>query len=303
MKVFEICIPASSGNLGPGYDCLGLALKLYNKAVIVWDTRSGPLSPQELQSWAKSLPFEQASLALAYAFYARDKRVDLPAVEVNFAGDIPIARGLGSSATCALAGLAAAQLVHRATCGREELLALGTALEGHPDNVAPALFGGLVLSKKLGVSVAFTKLACHERIHPLLLVPDFELSTAESRSVLPGTLPHREAVEQIASFGFLIQGLADGRPDLLEQGSKDFLHQPYRRGLIEGYDEIEKILLDQGCSSVVLSGAGPSLMGLFAGSEQEAEAALAAVRDLAPQGWEALLPGIDTGGLTYTVTP
>lgn len=303
MSQFEITVPATSGNLGPGYDCLGLALKLYNRALVSWDASSGLLSPGELREWAEGLPFEQEALALAYAFYAEEKAVSLPEIGISFGGDIPIARGLGSSATCALAGLAAAQLIHRGSCGREELLGLGTALEGHPDNIAPALFGGLVLSKKEGRSAVCARLPCHETIHPFLLIPDFELSTAASRAVLPDQVPHQEAVDQVASFGFLLQGLAGGRRDLLAQGNRDYLHQPYRRKLVEGYDTIEEILLDQACSAVVLSGAGPSLLGLFVGSEQEAETVLAAIQGRIPGTWEACRPGIDGQGMTYTVLP
>ena len=303
MRQFEISVPATSGNLGPGYDCLGLALRLYNRALISWDASAGPLSPRALREWAEGLPFEQKALALAYAFYAEEKAVSLPEIGISFGGDIPMARGLGSSATCVLAGLAAAQLIHGASCGKEELLALGTVLEGHPDNIAPALFGGLVLSKKEGRSAVCTRLPCHETIHPFLLIPDFELSTTASRAVLPDQVPHQEAADQIASFGFLLQGLAGGRRDLLAEGNRDFLHQPYRRKLVEGYDAIEGILLDQACSAVVLSGAGPSLLGLFVGSEQEAETVLAAIQGEVPGAWEACRPGIDNRGLTCSVLP
>lgn len=285
MNKIEIRIPATTANLGPGFDCLGLALDIFNVAVISWSA-GAKLTPDHLHDWARELPFEQHAIAVAYSYYASQLAVDLPLIDIDFICDIPIARGLGSSATCAIAGLMAGQYIHKGSYDKKELLKLSTDLEGHPDNVAPAILGGLVLSSGNEAEIVTVSLPCHKNIHTFLMIPDFELRTEEARAVLPEFIEHGQAVKQLASFGFLLQGLACGNPDLLKQGNADFLHEPYRRKLIPDYDAIEKIALECGCSAVSLSGAGPSLLALFAGSVDEADQLESLMMQKLPSGWE-----------------
>ncbi len=285
MNKIEIRIPATTANLGPGFDCLGLALDIFNVAVISWSA-GAKLTPDHLHDWARELPFEQHAIAVAYSYYASQQAVDLPLIDIDFICDIPIARGLGSSATCAIAGLMAGQYIHKGSYDKKELLKLSTDLEGHPDNVAPAILGGLVLSSGNEAEIVTVSLPCHKNIHTFLMIPDFELRTEEARAVLPEFIEHGQAVKQLASFGFLLQGLACGNPDLLKQGNADFLHEPYRRKLIPDYDAIEKIALECGCSAVSLSGAGPSLLALFAGSVDEADQLESLMMQKLPSGWE-----------------
>lgn len=285
MNKIEIRIPATTANLGPGFDCLGLALDIFNVAVISWSA-GAKLTPDHLHDWARELPFEQHAIAVAYSYYASQQAVDLPLIDIDFICDIPIARGLGSSATCAIAGLMAGQYIHKGSYDKKELLKLSTDLEGHPDNVAPAILGGLVLSSGNEAEIVTVSLPCHKNIHTFLMIPDFELRTEEARAVLPEFIEHGQAVKQLASFGFLLQGLACGSPDLLKQGNADFLHEPYRRKLIPDYDVIEKIALECGCSTVSLSGAGPSLLALFAGSVDEADQLESLMMQKLPSGWE-----------------
>ena len=285
MKKIEIRIPATTANLGPGFDCLGLALDIFNVAVV--SRQEGTkLTPDQLHDWAAELPFEQHAIAAAYSYYASRNAVDLPLIDIDFSCDIPIARGLGSSATCAIAGLVAGQYIHKGSCDKKELLSLGTDLEGHPDNVAPAILGGLVLSGSNGAEIVTVRLPCHKNIHTFLMIPEYELRTEEARAVLPEFIPHEQAVKQLASFGFLLQGLACGNHDLLKQGNADFLHEPYRRKLIPEYDVIEKTAFEAGCSIVSLSGAGPSLLALFAGSADEADQLGSSMMQKLPSGWE-----------------
>lgn len=296
MKKLEIRVPATTANLGPGFDCLGLALDIFNVAVVSW-REGAKLTPDQLHEWAEKLPFDQRAIAVAYSYYASQQTVDLPLIDIDFTCDIPVARGLGSSATCAIAGLVAGQYIHQGSCNQEELLRLATDLEGHPDNAAPAILGGLVLSASNEAGLVTANLPCHENIHTFLMIPDFELSTGEARAVLPAFIPHREAVKQLAAFGFLLQGLARGSHDLLRQGNADFLHEPYRRRLLPEYDAIKKRVLDCGCSAVSLSGAGPSILGLFAGSADEADQLASLIIRELPSGWELKRVPINHSGL------
>ena len=295
MKKIEISIPATTANLGPGFDCLGLALDIFNVAVVSWQEGS-KLTLDQLHEWAEKLPFDQHAIAAAYCYYADQQRADLPPIEIDFSCDIPIARGLGSSATCAIAGIVAGQYIHKGSCNKEELLKLTTDLEGHPDNAAPAILGGLVLSASNEAGPVTVNLPCHENIHTFLMIPDFELSTDRARAVLPELIPHRQAVKQLGAFGFLLQGLAAGSHDLLRHGNEDFLHEPYRRKLLAEYDTIKKTALDCGCSAVSLSGAGPSLLGLFAGSGDEADQVGFLLKQELPSGWELKRAQINHSG-------
>ena len=301
MNKIEIRIPATTANLGPGFDCLGLALDIFNVAVISWSD-GAKLTPDQLHDWARELPFEQHAIAVAYSYYACQLAVDLPLIDIDFICDIPIARGLGSSATCAIAGLMAGQYIHKGSYDKKELLKLSTDLEGHPDNVAPAILGGLVLSSGNEAEIVTVSLPCHQNIHTFLMIPDFELRTEEARAVLPEFIEHGQAVKQLASFGFLLQGLACGNPDLLKQGNADFLHEPYRRKLIPDYDAIEEIALECGCSAVSLSGAGPSLLALFAGSVDEADHLESLMMQKLPSSWELKRVGINHSGASSFCT-
>lgn len=301
MNKIEIHIPATSANLGPGFDCLGLALDLFNVAVVSW--QDGPkLTPEQLSEWSVKLPFEQAAIARAYSYYARQKAVDLPGIEIDFICDIPIARGLGSSATCAIAGLVAGQIIHKGSCDKNELLNLSTHLEGHPDNAAPAILGGLVLSGRKEDGVVTVSLPCHENIHVFLMIPDYQLATDAARNILPENILHSEAVKQLVSFGFLLQGLASGRSDLLRHGTADFLHEAYRRKLIPDYETIERFALSCGCSVVSLSGAGPSLLGIYAGSKSEAGLIESLLIKGLPGGWQAKYARVNYSGVTYSLS-
>ncbi len=296
MKKFTIKIPATSANLGPGFDCLGLALKICNKACVSWHPEADLLSGEQLFNWAKSLPFAQRALAMAYSFYAREKSLKLPRIGISFGGDIPVARGLGSSATCAVAGIAAAQLAHKNKICKDELLLFGAKVEGHPDNVAPAVFGGLMLSKSAGGEEIAVKLPCHENIRPLLLIPPFELETAKARSVLPEMISHKDAVRQLSSFGFLLQGLKDGDAQLIKHGSEDYLHENFRQDLIPDYDLIKQAALAGGCHKVSLSGAGPSLLAFYIGSAAEAEKVRQTISENIPSQWQIILSAVDQEG-------
>ncbi|NLC26853.1 MAG: homoserine kinase [Fastidiosipila sp.] len=302
MRQIKIHIPATTANLGPGFDCLGVALNIFNKAAVSWQD-SNKLTPYQLGDWAVKLPFEQRAIAEAYSYYAKQNEIDLPKITIEFTCEIPVARGLGSSATCAIAGILAAQIIHKGDWDKNELLNLSAKLEGHPDNVAPAILGGLVLSGKDSDKVVTSGLACHENIHVFLMIPDYKLATKAARSVLPEKILHGEAVKQLVSFGFLLQGLASGRRDYLKQGNYDFLHEPYRRKLIPEYETIKKDALSSGCSAVSLSGAGPSLVGIYSGFKAEAEQVESALTEKLPAGWQLKHVQVDHSGVVFYSSP
>jgi homoserine kinase len=258
MNAARVSVPASTANLGAGFDCLALALSLRNTVELA-EIPAG-LQIEIEGEGAATLPRDERNLIVraAEAVFARAGR--RPAgLRLRAVNAIPLGSGMGSSAAAVVGGLAAADALVAARLSREELLRLAYELEGHADNAAGALWGGLTLvsADESGVQVRRVS------IPPLTVVialPDIQLSTAQARAALPQQVPLPDAVFNMSRALFTVQALTTGDAALLRWAVADRLHQPYRRGLITGYAEVERAALDAGAQAVALSGAGPALM-------------------------------------------
>lgn len=235
---------------------MGCALQLYN---VLTFTES------ETLSFSGCDPVYQNEDNLAWQAYARViSALGLPVeyVHIDIQAEIPVSRGLGSSAAMLAAGAMAANALHGNPLSREALLAICTELEGHPDNVAPALLGGLTASFMNGDEVVSVSYAVHPELRFVALIPDFPLSTHAARSVLPAHVPYADAVFNTAHAAVLPKAMELGDEKLLAAALQDTLHQPYRRHLIHEYDEVEALAADLGCHAFCISGAGPTLLAL-----------------------------------------
>jgi homoserine kinase len=188
--------------------------------------------------------------------------VEIPELDIYVNGEIPLTRGLGSSAAAIVGALVAANELIGAPLTREELFLLATRREGHPDNVAPSLFGGIVVSAYDGEHLSYVPLAPPPQLEALLAIPRFALSTAAARRALPSAVPLGDAVFNLAHAAVLAAGLAAGRLDVLRQAMIDRLHQPYRAALVPGMAEILQGAPAHGALGVALSGAGPTLLAV-----------------------------------------
>jgi len=262
MKV-TVRVPATSANLGPGFDSFGLALSLYNTITIAEDGE-GPVITGCDSAYAN------ADNLVYVAYKAAMDAMGLPVggVRIHIEGDIPISRGLGSSAALLVAGAAGANALHGSPLSKAQILEITTPIEGHPDNLAPAVFGGLTASithQGAPISVGFP-------LHPhwkfLALVPDFPLSTSAARAVLPQALSRADAVYNIGRGALVLKALELGDQALLNAALDDKVHQPYRRQLIADYDAIEALVRENG-GAFCLSGAGPTLLCMTLDSELE----------------------------------
>ncbi len=259
-----VTVPATTANLGPGFDCLGAALTIYNQFTF---TRS-PGSTLQITAAgldAKRVALDSSNLAYR-AFHRLYQTIEqpLPAIQLSIKLSVPLARGLGSSATAIVGGLLGANVLAGEPLSQDEIMALAIALEGHPDNVVPALLGGCQLT----VSTAERPLVCpvewHPTLTPVVAMPNFELSTAVARSVLPGQYSLASAVFSASRVGLLVRGLETGTGPWLEAALQDELHQPYRKRLITGYDSVRDAALEAGAYGLVISGAGPTLLAITA---------------------------------------
>lgn len=256
----ELCIrvPATTANMGSGYDLLGMALNLYNTlrfkpSAHYGMTLSGPYAQSGFSLDKESLLWQ--GVARVYAEVGQA----MPCFTVEQTVQIPPARGLGSSSSAIVAGLYAANLWLGSPFSREQLLCFATAIEGHPDNVAPALLGGAVLNFP-GEKKPFIQLPLPSKLYWGVCVPRFELKTHAARAVIPTGVPLTDAIANLGYLGALLAGFYTEDTTLIAQGLQDRLHQPYRQSLVPGMQSVIETARSAGALGCVLSGAGPSLL-------------------------------------------
>jgi homoserine kinase len=262
-----VTVPATTANLGPGFDCLGAALGLANQF------RFTPLNSQPQNSEpdivvtgaeAASVKASRQNLAYqAFCHLYQQIQQPPPPLRLDIQLGVPLARGLGSSATAIVGGLVGANALAGSPLTTHQVLDLAIAMEGHPDNVAPALLGGCRLATtNRDHTWTICPISWNKSVVPVVVIPDFELSTKAARQVLPSSCTYGDAIFNISHLGLLLQGLATGQGDWLQAALQDKLHQPYRQSLIPGYAAVEAAALAAGAYGVVISGAGPTLLAL-----------------------------------------
>src|SRR5215207_626475 len=257
-----IRVPATSANLGPGFDTLGLALDLWNETII---TLAIEYTVQIHGEGAEKLSLGENNLIIQSAQKLAEcvgKR--LPPFHLGCVNHIPLSSGLGSSAAAKLTGLLGANTLLGNPLIQDEILDLATEMEGHPDNVAPALLGGLVVSTMDAGRVFAQKIKLETNndspIHVTIVLPDFHISTQKARAALPTHISLKDAVHNISRAVLVTEAFRNGDLDLLGKAMTDTLHQPYRLSLIPGAQAAMEAAKEVGAAAVALSGAGPSLI-------------------------------------------
>ncbi|MDX2243825.1 MAG: homoserine kinase [Leptolyngbyaceae cyanobacterium bins.302] len=260
-----VSVPATTANIGPGFDCLGAALSLYNQFTFTkLDGEPGTVAIAASGQEADRVQTDANNLAYqAFAHFYQQFEQPVPAIQIEIQLGVPLARGLGSSATAIVGGLLGAQALADFASDRESVMQQAIALEGHPDNVVPALLGGCRLAATNSQnSWEICELSWHENVVPIVAIPNFELSTAEARRVLPTSYSRADAIFNTAHLGLLVQGLATGNRAWLQAALHDRIHQPYRQALIPGYEVVHQAAMDAGAYGLVISGAGSTLLAL-----------------------------------------
>ena len=290
-------VPATTANLGPGFDTLGLALSVYDELVVT--VREQPGATVEVVGvGAGEVPTDESNLvvtAIRYAFGAFG--YELPGLDLVARNSIPHGRGLGSSGAAIVAGIMAARglLEGIVEIDSNKLLAMATAMEGHPDNVAPALFGGLTIAWTTDAGPQHKKLMVHRGVSPLICVPESTMSTELARSLRPASVPHEDAIFNVSRSALLIAALIQS-PELLLAATEDKLHQSYRAAAMPDTVALIDELRSHGLAAVV-SGAGPSILVLCSGPAQRLEAA-DLVRVHNGVEWQSLMLAVDFKGAT-----
>ncbi len=258
-----VTVPATTANLGPGFDCLGAALTLCNRFRFTL-ADDLPVQIEVTGLEARRVSRDRTNLVYkAFAALYQKLGIDPPKVRLDIELGVPLSRGLGSSSTAIIGGLVGANHLAGEPLSRAEIAALATDLEGHPDNVVPALMGGCYLAAG-GADRPWMlcNVPWHSTITPVVAIPDFELSTAAARQVLPPHYSREDAVFNAAHVGLLLRGLETGNGDWLRGALCARIHQPYRQSLIHEYDTASPVALAEGAWGLVISGAGPTLLAL-----------------------------------------
>ena len=274
--MIKVRVPATSANVGAGFDSLGLAVSLYNEftfeeapklEIVSLDGALIPKGPSNLVYRSAKAVFDQLD-------------IPMPGLRITQQNAIPMARGLGSSSSCIVAGILGANAMLGNKLTPRQMLTMATAIEGHPDNVAPAMLGGFVTSVIDEGQVYSVKKDIDPELAFAAFVPDFRLLTSKARAALPDMVSHKDAVYNLSRAALATAAFCEGNYALLGVATKDVLHQKYRLPLIEGGDEVFELAQDLGAQAVYISGAGPTIMAVVHKDDTEfftrAEAALAA---------------------------
>lgn len=282
-----VLVPASSANLGPGFDSFGLALDLHNRfeaeLAEEWRVEVEGEGAGSLPTGAENV----VALACARAFV--EAGADGRRAEIGCSNRVPTGSGLGSSSAAIVGGLLLGQALAGADFGPERLLEIAAELEGHPDNVAAALFGGFTVCWEESGAPRCARFEPARGLAVVVVPALGQLATSAARAMLPADVPHRDASFNVGHAGLLAAAIVSGRPELLGPALDDRLHQPYRTAAVADLPDVSRILRDAGVGGVALSGAGPTVIGLVAGDTDEAahelaaeiaERAAARVRDL-----------------------
>lgn len=256
--MIKVRVPATSANVGAGFDSLGLAVSLYNEftfeeadklEIISLDGALIPTGPSNLVYRSAKAVFDQLD-------------IPMPGLRITQQNAIPMARGLGSSSSCIVAGILGANAMLGNKLTPRQMLTMATGIEGHPDNVAPAMLGGFVTSVFDEGQVYSVKKQIDTSLVFAAFIPNFKLLTEKARAALPQNVSHKDAVYNLSRAALATAAFCDGDYELLGVATKDKLHQQYRLPLIPGGDEIFAMANDLGAYATYISGAGPTIMAV-----------------------------------------
>jgi homoserine kinase len=267
-RSYSFRVPASTSNLGAGFDALSLALERYLRVTVEFDTLDFKIVARGVD--AALIPTTPDNLILRVAnSVASQRNRSLPALRMTIDNEIPLARGMGSSAAAILAGITCYELAAQEKLSERDIFRYAHEFEPHPDNLAAALHGGLVAAtESADGDVLVARLRVNDGARAIVVIPTFELSTEKARSVLPQTYSRKDAVYNIQRSALTIAALTTGNWPLLREAMRDRIHQPYRAPLIPGFEEILG-LTTPGLLGIALSGAGPTVFAMAKPADAE----------------------------------
>lgn len=299
--MIHVTVPATSANMGPGFDSIGVAVELYNELWVEEIPKGLEIIVKKKQEI--EIPTDESNFIYQVMkdFYQEIGK-EMPGVRLIQEDNIPMVRGLGSSAACIVAGLLAANQLAGNPLDREALAQLGAKIEGHPDNTNPAFFGSLVVGAQTKEKMCHVVLPLPKDMVFAVMVPNFPVSTSASRSVLPENYSRAEVVFNSSRAALLIASLYSGKLENMEMAMEDCVHQPYRKQLIPDMDEIFIKAKEYGAMASYLSGAGSTLAAVLTdGVAKNFEPQMKSFLETLPNHWVLKILKPDTMGARITV--
>ncbi|MFA9398515.1 MAG: homoserine kinase [Clostridiaceae bacterium] len=290
--MIKISVPGTSANLGPGFDCLGIALNLYN-SFYVEEIQQGFV----LENCDDEYNNED-NLVYSTAMNVLNRyNKKIKGLKIKFCCDIPTSRGLGSSASCIVAGVYIANELGNLNLCQDEIFNISSKIEGHPDNVAPAIYGGMTASLIENDKVYTQNINIKDGLKFLAIIPNYQLSTKKSREVLPEKIDYKDGVYNIGRVSYLISCLINGDFEKIRLGLQDKLHEPYRGKLIRNFNDIRNKALNLDAYGVYLSGAGPTMMAIVDNSDDKFENNIVSYLKTFDVDYDVLELSIDKNGV------
>ena len=297
--MIRVQVPATSANLGSGFDSLGIALSMHNR---VWmeesdvvdissrDSTVIPTDEHNLIYWAAKRLYEQCGRKL-------------PGLRLVQENNIPMARGLGSSSSCIVAGILGANRLLGTPFSQKDLVNFAAKIEGHPDNTTPAIEGGLVASAIEGERVYSVSVPVSDKIRFAVFIPPFELKTEKARAVLPAQYSRSDAVYNLSRSALMTASLFSGSLENLRVAVGDRIHQPYRSGLIEGLDSVFRMSYELGSLGAYVSGAGPTIIAMIHAGDADSflHYASSHLEERGISGWQVLVLDTDANGASVSI--
>ena len=294
--MIHIQIPATSANMGPGFDSIGVAVQLYNHIWVEEQTTGLTIDVKRKQEI--EVPTDETNLIYQTMKYFYEKKgLQMPGVHLIQEDYIPMVRGLGSSAACIVGGLLAANALAGNICDKDELAQMAAMLEGHPDNSNPAIYGSMVVGAQNEKEMKHVRLELPEDLIFAIMVPDFPVSTADSRGVLPNEYSRKDMVFNASRAALLVASMMTGKYENFDMAMQDKVHQPYRAKLIPGMEEIFAHAKEFGAVASYLSGAGSTLMAMVTKDKAETfERKMSAYLRTLEHNWDLKLLRADVEG-------
>ena len=262
--MIKIKVPSTTANLGPGFDCFGMALKLY-LFLEIEEIKQGLIIQSQGEGASQ---FEEGENNLIWKAFKLvldrfNKGKDIKGLKIKILNQIPVTRGLGSSASAIIGGIVAATGLYNLKLSYQEILEIALSLEGHMDNIVPALLGGFTLAYSTGKEqVKWAKIKIPDDLRVVVVIPDFFLSTEKMRKVLPDKIPLSDAIFNLSRSALLVKALQNSDWTLLAEAMEDKLHQPFRASFIPGIKEMFSQVRNTGHAGIALSGSGPTVVSL-----------------------------------------
>ncbi|MFZ5644175.1 MAG: homoserine kinase [Bacillota bacterium] len=255
----RVQVPATTANLGPGFDCLGMALQLYN--IVEMSFSASGLSVEVQGEGSHEIPRDENNMVYraAQQVFRQTDRVS-PGIKIKLTNNIPVSRGLGSSTAAIIGGMIAANILSGSGLSQKDIINLAYAMEGHPDNIAASVLGGIVVAVPAEGEVKCQTIPPPKGLRAVVSIPDFTLSTRTSREALPQQVPIGDAAFNLSRVALLVSSLYTGNISQFGIAMEDRLHQPYRTSLVPGMKKVFAAAKLAGAKGITLSGAGPSII-------------------------------------------